>query len=71
VAELAALCNVTEAEITRVEAGEEGLIGEIQDCLTQRGQNVSAMASAHSEFLATIRGKGTGEEEAPPTGPRQ
>jgi transcriptional regulator with XRE-family HTH domain len=64
VAELAALCNVTEADIARVEAGEEGLIGEVQDCLTQRGANVSEMASAHSEFLAAIRGSGVAEDDA-------
>ena len=44
VAELADLCNVSEAEIARIEAGKQGLIGEVQDCPTQRGENVSAPA---------------------------
>ena len=56
IADLADLCNVTEVQIARIEAGKQGLIGEVQDCLTQRGENVSAMASAHSAFLALIRG---------------
>ncbi len=64
VAELATLCNVTEAEIIRIEAGEEGLIGEVQDCLTARGENVSAMASAHSAFVAFIRGEWGASAEA-------
>ena len=65
-AELADLCGVTEAEIIRIEAGEEGLVGEVQDCLTQRGENVSAMASAHSAFVASIRGDDAAEDDAPP-----
>jgi transcriptional regulator with XRE-family HTH domain len=51
VAELADLCNVTEAEIARVEAGEEGLIGDLQDCLTRRGENVTAPAACGLPFL--------------------
>ena len=39
---MADLCNVSEAQIARIEAGDQGLIGEVQDCLTQRGENVSA-----------------------------
>jgi hypothetical protein len=54
ITELADLCDVTEAKIIRIEAGEERLIGEVQDCLTARGENVSAMASAHSESLAFV-----------------
>jgi transcriptional regulator with XRE-family HTH domain len=71
IADLADLCNVTEAEIARVEAGEEGLIGEVQHCLTKRGENVSAMASARSEFLAAIRGREPAEGETAPTGSSQ
>jgi len=43
---VADLCNVSEAEIARIEAGKQGLIGEVQDCLTQRGENVNAPAGA-------------------------
>jgi len=46
VADLADLCNVTEAQIARIEAGKQGLIGEVQDCLTRRGENVSAPAGS-------------------------
>jgi len=60
-AELANLCNVTEGDILRVEAGEDGLIGEVQDYLTRQGENVSAMASDHSAFLAALRGEAEGE----------
>jgi len=51
--DLADLCNVTEAEIARVEAGEEGLIGEIQDCPTQRGENLSPPAGFGDPALHT------------------
>jgi DNA-binding XRE family transcriptional regulator len=56
VADLADLCNVSEAQIARIEAGKQGLIGEVQECLTKRGENVSEMASAQSAFLAMKRG---------------
>ncbi len=46
---------MTEADIIRVEAGGDGLIGEVQDYLTGQGVNVSAMAIGHSEFLAALR----------------
>ncbi len=69
VSDLADLCNVTEAEIARIEAGKQGLIGEVQDCLTQRGENVSAMAAAHSEFIAVLRGDVA--EEGSPINPFQ
>jgi hypothetical protein len=65
IAELADLCNVTEADIVRVETGEDGLIGEIQDCLTQRGENVSQMASDHADFLVSLRGE-IAEASIPP-----
>jgi len=45
-ADLADLCNVSEAQIARIEAGKQGLIGEVQDRLTQRGENVSAPAGS-------------------------
>jgi len=67
VADLADLCNVSEAQIARIEAGKQGLIGGVQDCLTQRGANVSEMTSAHSEFLAAPRGEVV--EPEPPIGP--
>jgi hypothetical protein len=53
---LADLCNVSEADIVRVEAGKEGLIGEVQDCLTRRGENVSEFASAHYQPLCECLG---------------
>ena len=43
---MADLCNVSEAQIARIEAGKQGLIGEVQDRLTQRGENVSAPAGS-------------------------
>jgi len=53
VADLADLCNVSEAQIARIEAGKQGLIGEVQDCLTQRGQNISAPAGSDNPALHT------------------
>ena len=58
VAELAGLCNVTEADVLRVEAGEDGLIGEVQDYLTTQGVNVSQMAVGHAEFLVALAEQG-------------
>jgi len=46
VADLADPCNVSEVEIARIEAGKQGLIGEVQDCLTPRGENVSPPAGS-------------------------
>jgi len=67
VAELADLCNVSEAMILRVEAGKTGLVGEVQDYLTTRGANVSMMAAGHSVFLAALRGEEVDDDA--PTGP--
>ena len=50
IAELANLCNVPEAEITRIEAGQQGLVGEVQGYLTTHGTNVSMMAADHAAF---------------------
>ena len=66
-AELADLCNVPETEITRIEAGEQGLVGEVQDYLTGQGANVSMMAAGHSAFLATLKGEEVDDDA--PTGP--
>ena len=67
VAELADLCNVTSAQIARIEAGKTGLVGEVQDYLTTQGANVSMMAAGHSAFLAALRGEEVDEDA--PTGP--
>ncbi len=62
-AELADLCNVLQTDIIRIEAGEEGIVGEVQDYLTRRGENVCSFVSDHSEFLAGKLGEAG---EAPP-----
>lgn len=51
-AELADLCNVLETDIIRIEAGEGGIVGEVQDYLTKQGENVCQFVSDQSEFLA-------------------
>jgi len=57
-AELADLCNVTEGEIARFEAGEEGLIGEIQDRLTQRGETAAGRPKAPRSYESTRNSQG-------------
>jgi transcriptional regulator with XRE-family HTH domain len=63
VADLAGLCNLPEAEIIRIEAGETGLVGEVQDYLTRQGANVSMMAAGHASFLAALQGEPVDDED--------
>ncbi len=50
--ELATACGLSEHEISRIEAGKEGIPGELQDYLTKQGANVSELASEQSAFIA-------------------
>jgi len=53
--ELAGACGLSANALARVEAGSDGLPGELQDYLTERGENVSWLASEQSEFVAAKR----------------
>jgi predicted transcriptional regulator len=64
--DLANLCGVTEAEIIRMETGETGLVGEVQDYLTGQGANVSMMAAGHSAFRLLRPGSADAWSARPP-----
>ena len=50
--ELATACDLSEHEISRIEAGKEGIPDELQDYLAKQGTNVSEFASQQSAFIA-------------------
>jgi len=51
-AQLARACRVNASEISRIEEGKEGIVGELQDYLAGQGENVCEMASKQSAFIA-------------------
>jgi len=51
-------CSVGEEDIYRTEAGGSGLIGEVQDYLTEQGENVSWMAGEQSAYIEAMTQKG-------------
>jgi transcriptional regulator with XRE-family HTH domain len=51
-AQLATACGIKISEVERIEAGKEGIVGELQDYLVEKGENVSELASRQSEFIA-------------------
>lgn len=52
VQQLTHACSVSDDEIRRIETGEMGIPGEVQDYLTKQGENVSWMASEQSQFIS-------------------
>ena len=58
--ELAQACGIAEGDLARIEEGKEGIAGELQDFLTEQGENVSRMASEQSAYLAGNRGLNDG-----------
>lgn len=52
---LAQACGMKERRLARIEAGREGLPGELQDYLTGQGENVGLLASEQAAFLASLR----------------
>ena len=52
---LAQACGMKEWRLARIEAGREGLPGELQDYLTERGAHVSSLASEQSRFITSLR----------------
>ena len=57
VEQLAKVIGVEANQIKAIEAGEDGLIGEVQYYLAQQGENVSNFASRQSAFIALHRGE--------------
>lgn len=57
VAELAETIGVETQRIEAIEAGEDGLVGEVQDYLVQQGENVSDFASRQSTFITACQSK--------------
>jgi transcriptional regulator with XRE-family HTH domain len=55
ISELASACGIDAAELIKIEAGEGGIVGELQDYLTKEGENVSSMAIQQSVFINHIR----------------
>jgi hypothetical protein len=54
-AQLAAAAGAKLSEVRAAEEGHTGLVGELQDYLTEQGENVSEMASRQSAFIAGRR----------------
>jgi DNA-binding transcriptional regulator YiaG len=54
---LARACGLTTGEVAKIEEGQTGLPGELQDYLTERGENVSHFASQQSRFVASMGAK--------------
>ena len=57
VEELAETVGVETQRTQAIEAGEHGLIGEVQDYLVQQGENVSDFASRQSTFITACQSK--------------
>ena len=57
VEELAGTVGVQTQRIEAIEAGEDALIGEVQDYLVRQGENVSDFASRQSTFIAVLQGR--------------
>lgn len=55
--ELASACDLTEYEIIQMENGLAGIPGEMQDYLTEQGEDVSDLASQQSAFIAGVKEK--------------
>ena len=51
-AQLAEASGAALREVQAAEEGTEGLVGELQDYLTDQGENVSELASEQSRFLS-------------------
>jgi len=52
---LARACGLPQVTLAKIEAGGEGLVGELQDYLTRRGENVSWLASEQGRLLANAK----------------
>ena len=56
--QVADAAGVTVIAIREVERGEVGLVGELQDYLTDQGENVSDFARHQSAFIANRHSMG-------------
>lgn len=55
--DLAFASGLSEYDILQIEQGKSGFPGELQDYLTDKGINVSEMASEQSAFIAGSKTK--------------
>jgi len=51
-AQLAQACGLDEVSLRLIEAGKDGIPGELQDYLTGQRENVSRMASEQAMFIS-------------------
>jgi hypothetical protein len=54
-AQIAEACHLDDNVLARVEAGEDGVPGELQDYLTEQGENVGWMASQQAALITSTR----------------